>query len=289
MNNWLDGVIKVDGVRLHYVRTGGDKPPVVCAHGIAGNAQMWARTVQALTGDYEVVMYDTRGHGWSDRLVGEFGEEERLTDLLGVIEGLHLQHPGLIGHSMGGATITHAAARQPDLARFLILEDPGWHAPVLAHSAEEEKQVEQMQKTWREGFRQLVLEIQNAMPAAALVRARQLNPLWAEYDINLWLDTFRQFDVNIFDHMTPSQLSWRELLPKLRCPFLLITAEQSQGGIISPEQADEAIGLNPGGRYVKIPGAGHSIKYDQFEAYIEAVKGFLQELERKEWQRTNGL
>jgi len=33
MPNWPDGYIKTNGLRIHYYRTGGDKPKVIFNHG----------------------------------------------------------------------------------------------------------------------------------------------------------------------------------------------------------------------------------------------------------------
>ena len=35
MATWQSGYVEVNGLRLHYTRTGGDKPPVVLAHGFS--------------------------------------------------------------------------------------------------------------------------------------------------------------------------------------------------------------------------------------------------------------
>jgi pimeloyl-ACP methyl ester carboxylesterase len=35
MKSWHEGNIETDELRLHYIRTGGEKPPVVLAHGFS--------------------------------------------------------------------------------------------------------------------------------------------------------------------------------------------------------------------------------------------------------------
>ena len=55
----------VNGLKLHYTRTGGAKPPVVLAHGFSDDGLCWTPVAEALAADYDVVMVDARGHGRS--------------------------------------------------------------------------------------------------------------------------------------------------------------------------------------------------------------------------------
>jgi N-formylmaleamate deformylase len=48
MNNWPSGNVIANGIRIHYHRTGGDKPPVVLSHGSTDNGLYWTRVAQAL-------------------------------------------------------------------------------------------------------------------------------------------------------------------------------------------------------------------------------------------------
>jgi pimeloyl-ACP methyl ester carboxylesterase len=59
----------------------------------------------------------------------------------------------------------------------------------------------------------------------------------------------------------------------------LLGDNPQRSAILTVEQAEEAARLWRGGRWVQIAGAGHSIRYDQFERYLEAVSAFLKELQ----------
>ena len=64
--HWRTGFVEAaDGTRIHYTRTGSDKPAVVLLHGFQVNGLNWLRTAQALESTYDVVMPDFRGHGKS--------------------------------------------------------------------------------------------------------------------------------------------------------------------------------------------------------------------------------
>ena len=61
------GYVDVDGVRLAWSRSGRTKPSLLLAHGITDSAESWDRVAHALAQSYDVVRFDARGHGASDR------------------------------------------------------------------------------------------------------------------------------------------------------------------------------------------------------------------------------
>src|SRR5271157_2904247 len=65
MTNWMSGTCEANGVNIHYLRTGGYKPPLVLLHGLTGSGACWIPLARALEGEYDVLMPDARGHGSS--------------------------------------------------------------------------------------------------------------------------------------------------------------------------------------------------------------------------------
>ena len=66
MAHWHSGDVEANGIRLHYTRTGGTKPPLVLAHGLTDDGLCWTPVAEALEAEYDVIMVDARGHGQSD-------------------------------------------------------------------------------------------------------------------------------------------------------------------------------------------------------------------------------
>ena len=65
MASWATGTFKSNGIDMHYLRTGGNKPPVVLLHGLMLSGACWTHLAQALEEDYDLIMPDARGHGLS--------------------------------------------------------------------------------------------------------------------------------------------------------------------------------------------------------------------------------
>lgn len=278
---WDEGKVHVNGLRLHYYRSGGHQPPLVFVHGFTDNGLYWTRAAQALAADWDVVMYDARGHGRSDRAGGRFSDAERVADLVGLIEALRLSRPALVGHSMGAATIAQAAAQFPELPRCVVLEDPAWYEPPEDESAVEAARRRAKRAAEIDAWRAWVQMLQTATHEEALAEMRAYAPNWAEDDLNRSLNARRQVELALFDAYPPEASPWRTVVPRIACPILLLLGDDRQrSAIVTPEQAQEAERLWRSGRWVQIRGAGHSLRYDQFDAYLDTVQTFLRSVQR---------
>jgi N-formylmaleamate deformylase len=63
------------------------------------------------------------------------------------------------------------------------------------------------------------------------------------------------------------------MMPSIRCPTLLICA--GNGGTITAEEEREIVGLIADCRSARIPGVGHMMPWDNLDAFVDAVRGFV--------------
>jgi N-formylmaleamate deformylase len=143
MADWMSGVCETNGIDIHYSRTGGSKPPVVLLHGLAGNGSCWTPLAGGLAGEYDVVMPDARGHGDSSTPLAAYRYQDYAADVIGIIQGLELAAPCLLGHSMGGLTAAVVASQLGAAVRGLILVDPTFLSPQRQREVYESDAVEQ--------------------------------------------------------------------------------------------------------------------------------------------------
>ncbi len=143
MTNWMSGVCKTNGIDIHYLRTGGCKPPLVLLHGLTGSGACWIPLARALEGEYDVVMPDARGHGNSGTPLDGYRYEDHASDVVGLIQGLGLVAPVLLGHSMGGMTAAVVASHMATAIRGVILADPTFLSPQRQREVHESDVVAQ--------------------------------------------------------------------------------------------------------------------------------------------------
>jgi len=269
VTEWQEGDAIANGIRLHYHRTGGNKPPLILNHGATDNGVCWVRLTRTLEADYDVIMPDARGHGRSEAPDSGYSSRERAADLAGLIQALGLPKPAVGGHSMGAQTALRLAADYPDLPRCAILEDP----PIWADGP---PVVDEGQ---RARARQEMDELRAKGREALIAHGRERSPTWDESEFGPWADAKLEvspsFSARPFFQNEPP---WQELVPKITCPVLLVTSDPEKGGLVTPNAAEEAQRLNPRVRAVRLSGAGHNIRRERFEAFVAAVRAFLADI-----------
>ena len=117
--------VQAGPVRLQYFEHGEGPETVVLVHGFASNAPIWRYTVEQLTaaGRFRIIAFNNRGAGESDRseLESDYSVESFAVDLFNAVDQLGLRDFTLVGHSMGGATVSQFALAHQDLLKALVL------------------------------------------------------------------------------------------------------------------------------------------------------------------------
>lgn len=108
--------------RAHYLKAGSGSP-VVLIHGGASDSRDWVSTMTALSHRYSVYAPDLIGYGQSDRTREGYYLSDFSNFILGFIETLGLEHPALVGHSLGGRLCLEIALRHPERVSKLVLLD----------------------------------------------------------------------------------------------------------------------------------------------------------------------
>jgi len=107
------GSVQHEGARIVY-STYGSGSPVILLHGGLGHGGNWGYQVPALVErGYRAVLIDSRGHGRSTRDAQPFSYELMASDVLAVMDTLHLKKAAMVGWSDGACTALILAAKAP--------------------------------------------------------------------------------------------------------------------------------------------------------------------------------
>ena len=99
-----EGQAEHEGARIWYAAFGSGAP-VILLHGGLGHSGNWGYQVPALLNSgYRVVLIDSRGHGRSTRDARPFRYELMASDVLAVMDALHLEKAAMVGWSDGACT-----------------------------------------------------------------------------------------------------------------------------------------------------------------------------------------
>jgi|HubBroStandDraft_1064217.scaffolds.fasta_scaffold02016_9 pimeloyl-ACP methyl ester carboxylesterase len=261
MTSWMTGICEANGINIHYLRTGGPKPPLVLLHGLTGSGACWSPLARALEGEYDVVMPDARGHGSSSAPLNGYRYEDHASDVVGLIQGLGLAAPVLLGHSMGGMTAAVVASQIATAIRGVILADPSFLTPQRQREVHGSDVVEQ--------HRQLLSLDKGDVLAQARVRHAHRRPEFVELVVEARL----RARIGAFDVLTPPNPEYHQLVSTIHVPILLVIGDN--GAVVSLETARELQNLNPRLRIEQVPDAGHGLPYDQPERFEAVVRSFL--------------
>jgi 3-oxoadipate enol-lactonase/4-carboxymuconolactone decarboxylase len=114
--------VTVNEFRTFYRLEGKEGLPLlVLSHSIGTDLGLWEPQMQDLLSHFQVLRYDTRGHGASDAPSGEYSIEQLGRDFLQLAETLKLPKLAFCGLSLGGAIGQWIAVNAPEKFTGLIL------------------------------------------------------------------------------------------------------------------------------------------------------------------------
>jgi 3-oxoadipate enol-lactonase len=116
-------LVRVRDIELDYERSGNpDGPPLLLIMGMSGTALHWGEPfLEPLRRDFDVIAYDHRGVGASQRLDGPITIRELAEDAAGLLGALGLDSAHVMGISMGGMVAQELALRHPQMIRTVTL------------------------------------------------------------------------------------------------------------------------------------------------------------------------
>ena len=147
--------VTVDNIRLFYRLEGkADRPVLVLSHSIGTDHGMWAPQVEDLLPYFQVLRYDTRGHGASDAPKGEYSIERLGRDVLGLTDALNISKFALCGLSLGGAIGQWLALNAPDRVSGLVLANT---SPQFGPRTNWESRMQTVAKKGMAGIAEIVM------------------------------------------------------------------------------------------------------------------------------------
>jgi class 3 adenylate cyclase len=260
--------------RVAYQVIGDGPQDLVMVPGFVSNVEyMWElpgvpAVLDRLASYARVIIWDKRGTGLSDPVVGTPTLDERMDDLVAVLDAADSKRAALFGVSEGGPLSILFAATHPQRVSALALYGAAarmaW-APDCPWGLRAELFSPAMEQAVRDGWGSGVLLDQFA-PSCAEDEA--MREVWG---------TFQR--VGASPSMGVATLSAlvnidvRDILPSVRVPTLLLHRAGDQA--ISPQSSRYMAEHIPDSRYVELPGSDHLWFVGDVDSIFDEVEGFL--------------
>jgi 3-oxoadipate enol-lactonase len=114
-------IAEINGTRINYELSGDeDLPLVVFSNSLGTNLTVWDEQVGAL-GGFRALRYDTRGHGQSAVMAGDYSIEMLGRDVLALLDFLDIDRAAFCGLSLGGFIGQWLGAHAPQRFSKLVL------------------------------------------------------------------------------------------------------------------------------------------------------------------------
>jgi N-formylmaleamate deformylase len=260
----LSRFVSVRDVRLHALDYGSGDPAVVVIPGITSPAATWEFVARELADESRVVVVDPRGRGRTEAPAASQSPSAHAEDVRAVVEGLGLDRPILLGHSMGARIAAAVDAGFPGLVRALVLVEPPLSGPG--------------REPYPYPLEMYLAQIAAARTGDSVVdELRRNHPGWTDEQLDArakWLptcqedavrDTYRSFHEDDFLD------SWRST----NAPTAFIYGSDSP--VVSTDVVTELAAAGSSDvAFFEVADAGHMVPWDNLEGFLAAVRDFLQ-------------
>jgi len=256
---------RANGIEINYEIHGKVGAPwLVLSHSLACSVRMWDPQIAALKSQYQILAFDTRGHGATEATKGAYTLELLADDLFALLKGMKIAEAHYCGLSMGGMIGQTFALKYPGVFRTLTLADTTSRYPAEAGPL------------WAERIR--------------TAEAKGMEPL-AQPTLERWFtEPFRNKNAAAVDairklilatpvagyvgcsHAIP-KINLTARLKEIKCPILVIVGADDPGTPVS--MAQEINDNAPGSKLVVLPQAAHLANIEQPEGFTRALREFL--------------
>jgi pimeloyl-ACP methyl ester carboxylesterase len=260
--------VDVGQQRLHVERR-GTGAPVVLAMGVGATTAHWGTPfLDGLAAEFDVIAYDQRGAGRSERATGPFTVADLADDLGGLIDALDVAPAHVVGFSLGGMVAQELALRRSDVVRRLVLVGTaagGAHGTTL-NEATLRRLEEAMTSTNADVALRAGLQANVSPASAADIRT-----------LARWTELVSAHPISLRTVQWQLQAAAAHdaagRLPLVKSPTLIVHGEQD--ALVSPRHAQllsDALGDAP---VVIVPDTGHLVTWERPDAALAAIGPWL--------------
>jgi pimeloyl-ACP methyl ester carboxylesterase len=236
--------------------------PLLFVHGWAASQRFWKHQVAYFSKKFQVITYDLRGHGDSDKPKKGYRVSDHVQDLCEIIDGLGIKEPVLIGHSLGGM-----------IALQYVLENPQ-RVPILLLVGTSPNPVPSRSRSLQLSLLGLIIRISRSW--AGKITKNQLFAPDPDPALVEW--------VNAESLRTPTRVVLKCLkalkdfnvldrIAEISIPTALIRGQFDSA--VSAEHLNSMLQLMPKAEYLEVADAGHDCMLEQASQFNRIVEHFL--------------
>lgn len=249
------------GFKLHYTLEGDPSHPVVAlSNSLGADLSMWDAQMQALLPDFQILRYDTRGHGLSELPSHPCTLSDLGADLLALLDALNIAQAHICGVSLGGTTAMWIGLHAPHRATSLVLSNTAAKIGTPA--------------SWN--GRMAIVEATGLSSIVDSVMSRWFTPNFPQRNLALQKEKFLRCSTAGYLAASSAvrDADLRAEIHAITVPTLVLSGAND---IVTPPSDGHALQASiPGATFVQVPGA-HLSNIEEPAAYNRVLLPFLQQ------------
>ena len=262
--------VQSNGIELYY-ETQGAGQPLVLISGLGYSSWQWHRMVPFLAEHFQVIIFDNRGVGQSDKPAGPYTAQMLAADTVGLLDALNIEKAIVMGHSMGGFIAQALALDFPQRVKKLILCSTNFggphHVPVTAEAM----------KVLTDVTSDALTRFKNGLVVSTAPGWAEKNPAmveeWIRWRVANPIEPVHyQAQLAIGLGLLPEAAAFENKLPNISVPTLILFGAHDK--VVPPANADLLAKQITGSRIRIFPDAGHFFPIEIPEVASKAVVEF---------------
>jgi 3-oxoadipate enol-lactonase len=259
--------IETNGVAIRYELSGTGDHTLLLVHEMGGSLESWDDIAPRFAATRQVLRYDTRGAGLSQKVRGELTLDTMADDIAALLDTLAISGKvAIAGIAVGGAIALHFAARYPKRTSAIVVGSPatGIAAERRAAALERLARIEAtgmafaVEDSMQNGY---APELRDDIERFERFRAR-----WLGNDPSSYATIWRML----------ANADMQAELTRLSCPVLVIGGSLDR---VRPAPGAEAIAKSiPGARYVEVR-TGHYMAVQTPDLIADCIDEFLRSVD----------
>ncbi|MBI5352336.1 MAG: alpha/beta hydrolase [Chloroflexi bacterium] len=254
--------IQSNNANLYY-EVHGKGQPLLFIHGLGSSTPDWELQVKEFSKTYQVITFDLRGHGQSDKPAGPYSLPMFASDAATVLKSLGIGSAHVVGLSLGGCIAFQLVTDLPSLVKTMTIVNSG--PEVVIRTFKDRMGVWQRFTVVRLFGMRKIGEIlsKNLFPREENASLRKtFVENWAKNDSRAYLTAMR------------AMVNWTVMdkLGSINCPTLILTADQDYTPVSFKEGYIKRI---PNAQLVVIPDAHHGLPAEWPEKFNAVLMDFL--------------
>lgn len=262
--------VKTNQIELYYEIEGAGQPLVLIS-GLGYTLWQWHRMIPLLAEHFQVIAFDNRGIGQSDKPAGPYTAQMLAADTAGLLEALGIEKATVMGHSMGGFVAQALALDFPQKVEKLILSATNFGGPRHIPATPEAMRI------LTDVSLDALTRFKNGLAVSTAPGWAEKNPelveAWTQWRVAHPVEPAAyQAQLAIGLALFPEAAAFEDKLPKIAIPTLILFGEHDK--VVPPGNAALLAGKIARSQIVILPDAGHFFPIEIPEAASRAVIDF---------------